>query len=108
MRARQYISHTNPDGDGPNRVLLANGVAIPAWYDDDHARDANNVESIALNKPAAALVLASLVASPHHRTHILGGDSFWRGQTRIGVGCGPDWDTPPQQWVWVVLTLHPA
>ena len=106
MRDRQYIAHTNPDGDGPNMVLLANGVAIPAWY--DHARDANNVESLRLGPDDAADALAAFVASPHHRAHILGENDFWQGQKRIGIGCGPDWNTPTQQWIFVIISLHPA
>jgi len=103
MRLRRYINHVNPDGDGPNTILRRNGVSVPAWYDT--ARDANNVESLRLGPDDPADAFAALLASPHHAEHILG-RGFFVGQTRMGIGAGVDWDDPPRQWIFCILSIH--
>lgn len=101
MYARAYLAHTTPDGIGPNRFLVQNGVSLPDGYDG--RRTANNVESLRLGPDDVGGCLAALLDSPGHRAHILG-DGWWGGQRRIGVGVGPSWDH--LQTIWCVLTLH--
>lgn len=105
MRERAYFSHVNPDGVGPDETLRRNGIVVPDWY--GHGLADNHVESLALNKPDAAIVFAALLASPAHRAHVLGEGGF-ETQLRMGIGVGPTWETPPAQMVWCLLTLGDA
>lgn len=84
MATRNYFSHTNPDGIGPNFLLRQAGYALPDWYEDD--RDGNNVESIGGGYATAADVVAGLIDSPAHRQHLLGEIDFFRDQTNVGIG----------------------
>lgn len=84
MIARQYFSHTDPDGYGPNHHARHAGFALPEYY--RRTKDANNIESIAAGQATAEEVLMVLQASYGHRAHLLGLGEFFYRQTEIGIG----------------------
>jgi uncharacterized protein YkwD len=84
MGTRDYFSHTNPDGFGPNFLVRQAGYVLPSWYDT--AVNANNIESIAAGYPTAASAWAGWMNSSAHRTHVLGLKDFWAAQTNYGIG----------------------
>jgi uncharacterized protein YkwD len=84
MGTRNYFSHTNPDGYGPNYLVRQAGYVLPSWYGS--ADNANNIESIAAGYPTAAAAWAGWLNSAGHRTHVLAEDSFWADQTSYGIG----------------------
>jgi uncharacterized protein YkwD len=69
MAARDYFSHTSPEGDGPGERTAAEGY--PEW----------SGENIALGYPTAAAVVRGWMKSDGHRANILSCDSV-----AIGVG----------------------
>lgn len=83
MAIRQYNSHTDPDGIGPNYKVEQAGCNLPDFYGND--LDSNNVESIAggMNSPEASW--AALMMSPGHRAHLLGEGGFSE-QDQYGFG----------------------
>ena len=85
MAKRNYFGHADQDGIGPNHVIRMTGYKLPDWYPAD--RRANSVESIAAgtNYDADAAFRAWM-KSPGHRQHLLASESFYREQTRFGVG----------------------
>ncbi len=84
MGTRNYFSHTNPDGYGPNYLVRQAGYALPTWYGT--ANDANNIESIAAGYTTASATWAGWLNSAGHRTHVLAEDTFWADQTNYGIG----------------------
>ena len=84
MGTRNYFSHTNPDGFGPNYLVRQAGYALPTWY--DVANDANNIESISGGYSTAATAWAGWLNSAGHRVHVLGQEEFWADQTNFGIG----------------------
>lgn len=71
MIARNYFSHTSPDGDGPDDRLRSAGVTWSTWG-----------ENIAMNSSGtASAVMTQWMNSSGHRANILNG-SFGR----LGVG----------------------
>lgn len=103
MVDRGYFSHTNPDGFGPNLLVVQAGYVLPSYYHTDP--DANNIESIACGNPTAGLTWAQWMSSPGHRRHLLGTVPFWAEQIEYGIGyasggiCGH---------YWVVITAKPG
>jgi hypothetical protein len=84
MIARNYFSHVNPDGNGPNQIAKKAGYVLPGNYSSD--KDANNIESIASGALSPAKVLELWRSSKFHHDHLFGGTDFHRGQTRLGIG----------------------
>jgi hypothetical protein len=84
MGIRNYFSHTNLDGYGPNYLVRQAGYALPTWYGT--ANDANNIESIAAGYTTAAAAWTGWLNSAGHRTHVLAEDTFWADQTNYGIG----------------------
>jgi uncharacterized protein YkwD len=52
MARRDYFSHVNPDGFGPNYLVIQAGFPLLSWYDQRPA--ANNIESLAAGYADAA------------------------------------------------------
>ena len=44
LGTRDYFSHTNPDGFGPNYLVEQAGYDLPDWYGNE--LDSNNIESL--------------------------------------------------------------
>lgn len=84
MGTRNYFSHTNPDGFGPNYLVRQAGYGLPSWYGT--ANDANNIESIAAGYATASVTWAGWLNSAGHRAHVLGEIQFWADQTNYGIG----------------------
>lgn len=84
MGTRNYFSHTNPDGYGPNYLVRQAGYILPTWYGT--ANDANNIESIAAGYTTAAAAWTGWLNSAGHRAHVLAEDPFWAAQTSYGIG----------------------
>jgi uncharacterized protein YkwD len=84
MANRNYFSHTNPDGYGPNYLVQVAGYELPDYY--SQTKNANNVESIGAGQITANDVWAALRGSAGHRTHLLGEVSFYREQVEYGIG----------------------
>jgi uncharacterized protein YkwD len=100
MATRGYFSHTDPDGLGPNAHVRAAGYALPDWYGQEPA--ANNVESIGAGYATAADAFAGWLASPAHRTHILGLIDFYCQQTNFGIGYAFRADSPLKHyWCYI-------
>jgi uncharacterized protein YkwD len=104
MALRDYFSHTNPDGLGPNSLVRQAGYRLPSWYPSK--ADANNIESIAAGYRTPAAAWQGWMSSSGHRTHLLGTHNFYAGQTAVGVGyfylAGSRYGH-----YWVVLSAHP-
>ncbi len=85
LAARNYFSHTNPDGIGPNHLLREAGYLLPEHY--GKRLDSNNVESLSGGNSTALETYKGWLSSPAgHRKHLLGEIDFWRQQTRFGIG----------------------
>lgn len=84
MAKHSYFSHTDPSGQGPNRLVRLAGYVLPLWY--DMTRAGNNIESIAMTGGDAAGAVAMWKDSPPHRVHVFGTIPFYREQESIGVG----------------------
>ncbi|MFN3555646.1 MAG: CAP domain-containing protein [Bacteroidales bacterium] len=84
MAMRNYFSHTNPDGIGPNHLLREAGYVLPGFY--GRRLNDNNVESIGGGYSTAAEAYNGWLNSPGHRRHLLGEIDFWRRQTHFGIG----------------------
>jgi uncharacterized protein YkwD len=84
MIRRNYFSHTDPDGYGPNFHVRSAGFPLPAYY--SRKPDANNIESLAAGQATVAEVWEALQGSYGHRAHLFGLGSFFYAQTEIGVG----------------------
>ncbi len=74
--------HRSPStGAFANAVARQFGFPLPAAYPND----ANNIESLAIGSPEILPILSHLLASPSHRTHVLG-QSWFESHRYIGVG----------------------
>lgn len=81
---RNYFSHVNPDGDGPNKLIRQAGYVLPVWYAQDDA--ANNVESLSAGQPSAQAAWGALMQSPSHSAHLLGLGPMYVAQVCVGGG----------------------
>ena len=110
LLVRNYVSHVNPDGYGPNYLARQAGIKLPDNYgrgDKD-----NQIESLAAGTLDPVYLLELFYNSSAHRTHLWGLNSFFAGQTLAGVGYArldilPD-PTGPYHDAWCILTLHPG
>jgi len=105
MARRHYFSHVNPDGFGPNYLVLQAGYVLPSFYST--ALDANNIESIAAGYSTAEAAWQGWMSSDVHREHLLGLSSFFAEQIEYGIGYAYD---PASPWdhYWVVITAKPG
>jgi uncharacterized protein YkwD len=101
MADRNYFSHVNPDGYGPNYLVTAAGYTLPAFY--SQSSNGNNIESIAAGYANDQAAWDALLSSEHHRTHVLGLDSFYAEQTDIGIGY-VSVDNSEYVRYWVIIT----
>lgn len=89
MAVRDYFSHVDPDGYGPNYHIHRAGYSLNSdWLKD---KTTNNFESIAANYASAedgirALILGRGQAVNYHRKHLLGMDKWNHTLTDIGIG----------------------
>ncbi|MFN0129493.1 MAG: CAP domain-containing protein [Verrucomicrobiales bacterium] len=84
LARRNYFSHVDPDGFGPNRVAQLVGYELPGWYGSD--KSSNYIESIGGGAGSAAQQFSSWLGSSGHRAHLLGTNEFYAEQTHYGVG----------------------
>ncbi len=103
MAARDYFSHTTPDGLGPNHLVRKAGYALPARYSS--RRSANNVESLGAGYATADGVWQALLESPSHRTHLLAEYPFYTEQVEFGIGYARGGE---YGHYWVIITAQPA
>ncbi|MEM6428806.1 MAG: CAP domain-containing protein [Deinococcota bacterium] len=103
MARRNYFSHTNPDGVGPNRLIEQAGYPLPNFY--NQAQDANNVESILGGFDNAADGYAWWLTSGSHRPHLLGEIPFWAEQLDYGIGYVNDPNSTFTHY-WVFITAR--
>jgi uncharacterized protein YkwD len=104
MALRDYFSHTNPDGNGPNLLVRQAGYLLPDWYGDE--QNANNIESISAGHVTANDAWQAWLNSSSHRTHVLGTEPFYAEQAAYGVGYYYD-PTSHYQHYWVFLSAPP-
>lgn len=83
MATRDFFSHVDPEGKGPNFWAEYHDYKLPAHYLPSD--DFNCIESIAAYGSPSD-VWAVLMDSEGHRTHLLGLNDFFAAQTNIGVG----------------------
>lgn len=90
MYTTSTYAHTI-DGEGPNTMVARFGFNLVNGYNIYKNASANNVESIHASPATPQATFDSLLTSPAHRSHILAEHSFYRRQTKIGVGyyCDP-------------------
>ena len=101
MATRGYFDHVNPDGYGPNHMVLEAGFRLPDWY--DHSDRANNVESIGGGFKDANAMWQAWLGSQYHRVHVLGTVSFYADQEEIGMGYYEDKNSPYGTY-WVLIS----
>ncbi|MCB9421504.1 MAG: hypothetical protein H6667_16995 [Ardenticatenaceae bacterium] len=104
MGTRNYFSHTNPDGYGPNYLVRQAGYVLPTWY--GAANDANNIESIAAGYTTASAAWTGWLNSAGHRAHVLAEDPFWAAQTNYGIGYAYVPGSTYQHY-WVFISAPP-
>ena len=105
LATRRYFSHVNPDGIGPNQLVRAAGYVLPAFWGEN--RSGNFIESIGAGYDTSDDAWAAWMKSSGHRSHLLAGKSFYRNQTRYGVGYHFDRASPYRNY-WVVITAPPS
>lgn len=104
MANRNFFSHTNPDGDGPNTRARNAGYSLPSFYST--AQTGNNIESIAAGGQTPQDTLQQWINSPSHKLHVFAEVRFFETQTNIGVGVAEDPNTP-NFYYWVFLSANP-
>lgn len=105
MATRRYFSHVTPDGYGPNQITRAAGYCLPSSWGT--GRSDNYVESIGAGYRTAEDAWQAWMSSRCHKTHLLAAQSFYRSQTRFGIGYYFDPASPYRRY-WVVITAPPA
>ena len=90
------INHTTP-----NEFLKQYGIDLPFHYQVL----GNQVESILGGLKTADDAFETLMASEHHKAHLLGETDFLRKQSHIGVGAFHD-DTTRNEYFWVVYITN--
>lgn len=102
MARRDYFNHVNPDGHGPDYLVRKAGYILPY----KGTRTSNHIESIALAPAGAQRVLNLWKDHAPHADHILGRNSQFVKQTRIGVGIVQS-KKNPQLYYFVFLSAPP-
>ena len=103
MGNRNYFSHTNPDGFGPNYLVQQAGYPLPIFYSQD--LDGNNIESIQGGCSSSSCAWSAWMNSDGHSRHLLGLSSFFVEQTDFGVGYAY---VPNSKYgfYWVIITAR--
>ena len=104
MGQKGYFSHTNPDGFGPNYLVVEAGYKLPSSW--PNTPDENYIESIAAGYTTAEEAWNAWLNSDSHRTHVLGEINFWAEQTNYGMGYAYIPDSPFGHY-WVFITAPP-
>ena len=104
MARRHYFAHVNPDGHGPNYLVRQAGYPLPAGY--DQSPSGNNIESCAAGDATPEAAWNGWMGSSPHKTHLLALNTFYVGQTSLGVGYCHDPHSDYQHY-WVVITAPP-
>lgn len=104
MGQRNYFSHVNPDGLGPNILVVQAGYSLPSGWTSPATL--NYIESIAGGYPTAAMAFNAWIQSSGHRPHVLGEDAFWAAQTNYGVGYAYVENSPYKHY-WVFISAPP-
>lgn len=103
MVARNYFSHTNPDGFGANYLVRQAGYNLPDWYSHEDA--ANNIECIAAGYATGSIAWAALMESPGHKAALIGALDFYKEQDEYGVGhCHAPDSTYGYYWAIIIAT----
>ena len=97
MAERSYFSAVNPDGLGPNRLVVNAGYTLPDYYGSD--ADSNNVASIGAGYATADAMWAGQAGS----SQLLGMRDFYAAQTDYGIGHYYDPNSEFGHY-WVVIT----
>lgn len=101
MSVRDYFSHVDPEGRGPNWHVMDGGYALPDWYGSEP--HANNIESIGGGFSSAGDFWVSLKRVPGHRMHVLAEHEMFAQQKNVGIGCVYDARSTYRP-IWVILT----
>lgn len=101
MALRDYFSHTNLEGEGPNLLVRKAGYPLPDWYAD--ARNANNIESIGAGRSTPSAAWQAWLESPAHSVHVLGTRDFYAQQEAYGIGYYFNPDSRFQHY-WVFIS----
>ncbi|MFH1635545.1 MAG: CAP domain-containing protein [Chloroflexota bacterium] len=103
MGNRNYFSHVNLNGYGPNYLVQQAGYSLPSFYGQEPT--ANNIESISAGRSSVEATWTGWMNSDGHRTHILGLQPFWAEQTDYGIGYAY---VPGSTYgyYWVVITAR--
>jgi len=111
MAKRNYFSHVNPDGIGPNFFVRQEGYALPAYWPS--AKSTNNVESISAGYDKGVANIINLIndggagnSSAGHRIHLLGMNSFFKSHVKIGVGLSHN-SASTYKYYFVIHTAPP-
>ena len=104
LASRRYFSHVNPDGIGPNYLVREAGYVLPSFW--GASRSGNFIESIGGGYDTVDDAWAGWMKSSGHHSHLLASNSFYRNQTRFGVGYHFDRASPFRNY-WVVITAPP-
>ncbi len=102
MAVRDYFSHINPDGLGPNELVRRGGYPLTSDYDP--AITANNIQSIGRGGTLDQM-WPLWMNSDSHRLHLIGDGPFWIAQTDYGIGYYYDPKSRSQHY-WVILTAR--
>lgn len=106
MGIRNYFSHVNPRGEGPNYLVRKAGYRLPGYY--EFSKSANNIESIAAIFPGGSPRdgFVQWMSSFPHKSHLMGLTSFSRDQTHVGVGV-VNIKKPPYGTYFVFISAPP-
>ncbi len=101
MATRNYVAHTDPDGNGPNALVWNAGYLLPDWY--PNSGTANNIESIGAGYETPQAVFNAWMNSKYHRIHVLATDSFYASQHQVAIGHYYDPNSTYKHY-WVFLS----
>ncbi len=104
LGSRNYFSHVNPDGHGPNFLVRQAGYQLPSWWSTDPSL--NYIESIAGGYTTAESAWNAWLNSSGHRRHVLAENDFWAEQTNFGIGYAFVSDSKYGHY-WIFLSAPP-
>lgn len=104
LGARNYFSHTEPGGLGPNYRVLEAGYPLPYWYQRDP--DSNNIEILGGGFSSAIDLFTSFQRSEGHKIHLLGLHPMFSQQTRVGIGIDYNLGSKYKP-IWCIISCPP-
>lgn len=105
MAVRKYFGHVNPDGYGPNYIVLKAGYRLPDWWKIEQNPTSNYIEWIAAGTETADETW-NLLMKDDHRIGLLALDSFYKDQIYYGIGSYTD-SSSNYGTYWVIITAPP-